>query len=130
MTPPLNRAASAERATYMRVRYPARSPGRTVHRPSRPTTVPGAGSYDWATPSSRNSSITYPYLAASAGLPNGQPLPPVTGPLTVAVLVRCPVVTPAPPPSPAAPPPAPPLPGGPPAGKTPPPGAATAAGPA
>src|SRR5579862_4804581 len=95
MTTPLNRAGSAGRATYMRVRYTDREPGWTVHRPSRPTAVPGTGSYDWATPSSRNSSITYPYRAASAGLPNGQPFPPVTGPLTVAVVVRGPVVTPA-----------------------------------
>src|SRR5580693_9426992 len=47
ITTPLNCAGSAGRATYIRVRYPARSPGRTAHWPSRPMAVPGTGTYDW-----------------------------------------------------------------------------------
>src|SRR6202012_2547484 len=92
-TTPLNRAGSDGRTTYIRVRYSAVSAGWTDHCPSSPIVVPGAGSEDWATPPIRNSSSTHPYSPTSSGLPNGQPFPPVTGPLTRATADRCPVMS-------------------------------------
>src|ERR1700722_1652857 len=87
ITTPLNRAGSLGRTTYIRVRYAAVAAGSTVHRPSRSMVDPGEGTYVWAVPSRRNSFMRYPCSDTSdaGGDPNGQPLPPSSGPVTRAI---------------------------------------------